>query len=81
MPYDEDEIGESRRGEERRGKRPIDIAARRRRLIVKRKLEEAFKNNDVEMFKEMLISDVGLTPGTPEYDRLVKIWYSQRGRS
>jgi hypothetical protein len=28
MPYDEDEIGEARRGEERRGKRPIDIAAR-----------------------------------------------------
>ena len=81
MPYEDDEIGEARRGEERRGKRPIDIAARRRRLIVKRKLEEAFKSNDVEMFKEMLINDVGLTPGTPEYDRLVKLWYSQRGRS
>jgi len=80
MPYEEDEIDEARRGEERRGKRPIDIAARRLRLIVKRKIDEAFRSDDVEVFKDALMSDVGLTPGTPEYDRLVKLWHSQRGR-
>ncbi|MGA8873425.1 MAG: hypothetical protein WA434_11565 [Candidatus Acidiferrales bacterium] len=81
MPYEDDEIGEARSGEERRGKRPIDIAARRRRLILKRKFEEALKSNDVELFKEAIINDLGWMPGTPEYGRAVKIWYAQRGRS
>jgi hypothetical protein len=80
MPYDEDEIDEARRREERRGKRPIDIAAQRRRGIVKRKLAEAVKNSDVELFKEMLINDLGWMPGTPEHEQALKLWYSQRGR-
>jgi hypothetical protein len=80
MPYEEDEIDEARRGEERRGKRPIDIAARRQRLIVKRKLAEALRNSDVELFREMLINDLGWMPGTTEYEQALKLWYSQRGR-
>jgi hypothetical protein len=80
MPYEEDEIDETRRGEERRGKRPIDIAERRRKLILLRKFEEALKGNDVESFKEAVISDFGWMPGTPEYDRALKAWYEQRRR-
>jgi len=80
MPYEEDEIDESRRGEERRGKRPIDIAERRRALILLRKFQEALKGNDVELFKEAIIDDLGWTPGTPKYDRALKIWYEQHGR-
>ena len=78
MTYEEDEIGEARTGEERRGKRPVDIAARGRRLILKRKFEEGLKSNDVELFKEAIINDIGWTP---EYDRALKIWYAQRGHS
>ena len=80
MPYEEDEIDETRRGEERRGKRPIDIAQRRRELIVLRKFREALKGNDVELFKEAIIHDLGWMYGTPEYDRALKIWYEQHGR-
>jgi len=80
MPYEEDEIDESRRGEERRGKRPIDIVQRRRALVLLRKFQEALKGNDVELFKEAIINDLGWMPGTPEYDRALKIWYEQHGR-
>jgi len=80
MSYDEDEIGETRRGEERRGRRPVDIAERRRALILLRKFQEALKSNDVELFKEAIIDDLGWMPGTPEYDRALKIWYEQHGR-
>jgi hypothetical protein len=80
MPYDEDEIGEARRGDERRGKRPIDIAERRRALILLRKFQEALKSNNVELFKEAIIDDLGWMPGTPEYDRALKTWYEQHGR-
>jgi len=80
MPYDEDEIGEARRGEERRGKRPIDIAERRRALILLRKFQEALKGKDVELFKEAIIDDLGWMPGTPEYDHALNAWYQQHGR-
>lgn len=81
MVSDEDEIQEVRAGDERRGKRPIDIAARRRRLVLQRKFKEALESNDVELFKEAIISDLGWTPGTPEYERALKTWYSRHGRS
>ncbi|HEV3482671.1 MAG TPA: hypothetical protein VGR97_10130 [Candidatus Acidoferrales bacterium] len=81
MAFDDDEVQELRAGDERRGKRPIDIAARRRRLILQRKFKEALESNDVEVFKEAIISDLGWMPGTPEYERALKIWYAHHGRS
>jgi hypothetical protein len=80
MPYEEEEIDEARRGEERRGKRPVDISARKRRLFLKQRLAEAMRSSDVELFKEMLINDLGWMPGTTEYEQALKLWYSQRGR-
>ncbi|HEX4002107.1 MAG TPA: hypothetical protein VHX36_05625 [Candidatus Acidoferrales bacterium] len=80
MPYEEDEIDEARRAEERRGKRPIDIAERRRALVLLRKFQEALRGNDVELFKEAIINDLGWMPGTPEYDRALNAWYQQHGR-
>jgi len=80
MPYEEDEIDETRRDEQRRGKRPIDIAKPRRELTLLRKFQEALKGNDVELFKEAIIDDLGWMPGTPEYDRALKAWYDQHGR-
>ena len=81
MAFDDDEIQELRSGDERRGKRPIDIAARRRRLILQRKFKEALESNDVEVFKEAIIRDLEWMPGTPEYERALKIWYAHHGRS
>jgi hypothetical protein len=81
MASEDDEIQEVRAGDERRGKRPIDIAARRRRLVLQRKFKEALESNDVELFKEAIISDLGWMPGTPEYECALKTWYSHHGRS
>ena len=58
----------------------IDMAARRRRLILERKFREALESNDVELFKEAIINDLGWMPGTPEYERALKIWYAHHGR-
>lgn len=81
MVFDEDDVHEIRAGDERRSKRPIDIAARRRRLVLQRKFKEALENHDVELFKEAIINDLGWIPGTPEYVRALKIWDAQHGRS
>lgn len=41
MPLDDEDIRETRDQEERRGKRPIDIASRRRRQTLLAKFREA----------------------------------------
>jgi len=81
MVSDKDDIQEVRSGDERRGKRPIDIAARRRRLILQRKFKEALGSHDVELFKEAIINDLGWMPGTPEYEKALTVWYAHHGRS
>ncbi len=81
MTSEPGDIDDVRRQEQGRGRRPIDIAARRRRLILQRKFKEALDNSDVELFKEALISDLGQLPGTKEYDRSLKLWYAYHGRS
>ena len=71
----------SRSVPERRGKRPINIAARRRRLVLQRKFKEALESNDVEVFEEAIINDLGWIPESPEYERALKVWYGHHGRS
>ena len=78
---DEDQIREVRETEARRGKRPVDAAARKRRAILQRKFKEALESNDVELFKEALISDLGQQPDTPEFRNSLKIWRDFHGRS
>ena len=80
MISESDEIADVRRQEEKRGKKPIDIAARRRRQILERRFKEALESNDVEVFKEALATDLGQLPGSEEYERSLRIWYSLRGR-
>ena len=60
-----DDIEDVRKEEEGRGKRPIDIGARRRRAILQKKFKEALEANDVELFKEAIINDLGQLPGRP----------------
>jgi hypothetical protein len=80
MISESDEISDVRRQEEKRGKKPIDIAARRRRQILERKFREALEGNDVQAFKDALVTDLGQLPGSEEYERSLKVWYSFRGR-
>ncbi len=77
----EDDIRDVRKEEEGRGRRPVDIPARKRRLALLRKFKEALESNDVELFKEALIHDLGQLPGTPEYKKSLKIWYARHGSS
>ena len=49
MTSDEDQIQEVRTEEERRSKRPIDIAAKRRRAELLKKFREALESDDVEI--------------------------------
>ena len=44
MPLDDDDIRQVRSQEERRGKRPIDIAAQKRKQVLLRKFREALQS-------------------------------------
>ena len=74
MSLDSDDILEVRAEQERRGKRPVDIAAHKRRSKLLKKFREALRGNDIEKFKEAIIRDLGQQPGTSEYERSLKIW-------
>jgi hypothetical protein len=64
-----------------RGKRPVDVAALRRRKILTQKFKEALQNNDKSQFEEALIHILGLLPGTSEYAEAMKAWRDHHGRS
>jgi hypothetical protein len=70
----DDEIKEVRIEQERRGKRPVDIAGSRRRSILRTKFREALECNDEELFKRTIVTVLGQLPGSDEYERSVRIW-------
>lgn len=78
---DEREIDEVRTEQERRSKRPIDLVAQKRRVMLLRKFREALQSDDIEKFKEAIIRDLGQQPGTPEYERSLRIWHEFHGTS
>jgi hypothetical protein len=80
MPSDEEQISEVREQETRRGKRPADIAAQRRRLALLRKFREALRSQDEATFQEAIINELGQWPGTAEYENSMKIWREFRGK-
>lgn len=80
MLQDDDDIREVRDQEERRGKRPVDIAAQRRKQILLRKFREALQSQNEETFREAIINELGQLPGTAEYEISMKIWREFRGK-
>jgi hypothetical protein len=56
MSLDDDNIREVRDQELRRGKRPVDIAAQRRKQDLLRKFREALQSQNEETFREAIIS-------------------------
>lgn len=80
MPLDDDDIRETRDQDERRGKRPIDTAARKRRQILLAKFREALQSQDEETFRQAIINELGQLPGTAEYENSMKIWRAFRGK-
>jgi hypothetical protein len=81
MSPDDDEIREVHDQETRRGKRPIDIAAQKRKLTLLRKFREALRSQDEAAFQEALINELGQLPGTAEFENSMKIWREFRGKS
>jgi hypothetical protein len=81
MTIDSDDIQDTRREEERRGKRPVDISAKKRRLMLLKKFKEALENNDIEAFKEAIINDLGQLPDSSEYRASLQIWHRFHGAS
>lgn len=78
MPKDDDIRG-VRSEEERRGKRPVDIAQKRRALLIRKKLYEAIRSGNEQQFEEMLIHDLGQIPGSEAYLRSWKAWKEYHG--
>lgn len=60
--------------EGRRGRRPIDLEAHRRRSRLLRVFRQALELRDEELFKEAIVNDLGQLPGSPEYQQSLKIW-------
>jgi hypothetical protein len=65
MPLDDDDIRQVRSQEERRGKRPIDIAAQKRKQALLRKFREALQSKDEDTFGRRLLANSGNCPGRP----------------
>jgi hypothetical protein len=73
MAFDEDEIREVRTREERRSKRPIGVAEKKRRGELLKKFRKALESRDIEKFKDAIIRVLGQSPGTPEYEASLKV--------
>lgn len=76
----DDEIQEVRGEEQRRSKRPIDIAARRRRLLLRKKFMDALQTANENQFREALIRDLDQTPGSPAFENSMRAWREYHGK-
>jgi hypothetical protein len=75
----DDEIESIRSEEERRGKRPIDIAEKRRGLLLRRKFLEVVMSENKQQFEEMITHDLGQIPGSPAYIESWRAWKEYHG--
>jgi hypothetical protein len=76
----DDEIEGVRGEEQRRSKRPIDIAARRRRLLLRKKFMDALQSANEDLFRAALIRDLDQTPGSPEFENSIRAWREFHGK-
>jgi hypothetical protein len=76
---EDDEIRNVRAEEGRRGRRPIDIAARRRHLKLLESYRILLENcaNERE-FSDRIIADFGLVYGTREYVAALEVYRAYR---
>jgi hypothetical protein len=68
--------------EKQRGrKRPIDIAARQKRIKLLNGVRLTLRTGDEGAFAKLLIDEIGLLPGTKEYNDALRQWRALRGTS
>lgn len=80
MSLDDDDIRQVRNQEERRGRRPINVAAQKRKQTLLRKFREALQSKDENTFREAIRNELGQLPGTAEYESSMRIWREFRGK-
>lgn len=79
---DEDDLKDLIAEEKQRGrKRPIDIAARQRRMKLLNGFRITLRTGDEAGFAELIVNELGWQPGTKEYDEALKKWRALRGSS
>lgn len=70
----EDDLKDVIDQEKARGRRPIDIEARRLRLRLLKAFREALYLDDEALFKETIVHELGQLPGSPEYRHSLSAW-------
>jgi hypothetical protein len=70
----DDDLKDVLEEEGRRGRRPINIEERRRHNRLRKAVEVTVREHDEETFKELMIRDLGLIPGSARYETALKEW-------
>jgi hypothetical protein len=72
----EEDLKDVIRQEQARGRRPIDIEARRLRMRLLKAFREALKLDDEDLFRETIVHELGQLPGSPEYRHSLSAWHA-----
>jgi hypothetical protein len=81
MPEDDDLKNLIAEEKQRGRKRPIDIAARQKRMKLLDGVRLTLKTGDEGAFAKLLIDEIGLQPGTKGYNDALRWWRASRGTS
>jgi hypothetical protein len=82
VTYEDEEVKKDFAEQSRRGKRPIDIGARKRRLELLRAFESLLRRCENEReFSDRIIEDLQIIYGSPQYDAAMKVFRASRSGS
>lgn len=70
----DDDLKDVLEEEGRCGRRPVDIEGRRRHNRLRKAVKATVREHDEETFKELMIHDLELIPGSPRYELALKEW-------
>jgi len=72
-----DDIEEVRRQEERRGRRPVDSVTLERRRRQKEALREILDYGTIDDLEDAMRAR-GISPGSPQWAEVIRIWNDER---
>lgn len=74
-----EEIEQVRKEEERRGRRPVDSATLEERRRQKAALREIFNYGTIDDLQDAM-REYGISPDSPQWVEVVRIWNDERAR-
>jgi hypothetical protein len=80
MPPEDDDIQDVRTQEERRGRRPLHKTSLSQKQRIQAKMRQALREGNEALFIEAII-ELGLRPGSSEYEDSLKAWRAFSGSS